>query len=89
MPAHNINQFNRGVMNRAITLVEIIDGEELLTNKSKAFTDPRKAEKYFINILQEEFGPYPESFIESCIDDGYYADETHFSIELKEITLED
>ena len=76
-------------MAKIIIMVQIIDGEELLTKKTKTFTDPKKAESYFAKILREDFKVTSEADIEECTNDGYFADDTHFSVILCDVTLED
>ena len=67
-----------------ITLIQILDGEELCTNKSKAFESYDEAKDYFASILQE-FGITEKKTIEECISDGFYQDTTHFAVEIKTI----
>jgi len=69
-------------------LVQIIDGEELFVKKSKAFKDVNKAEEYFKNILINDFKVEDKEDIAECLDDGYYADDTHFSVVILEIPIE-
>ena len=78
-------------MTREITLVSLIDGDELSINETKSFTDYNKAEKYFIKLIK---GHFPESCkdwtdegFNACLDDGYYQ-ENHFCIYINQITLE-
>ena len=76
-------------MKKTINLVQSIDGEELLTKKAKAFTVPTKAEEYFAKILREDFSVTDKSDIENSIEDGYFADDTHFSVILCDITIDE
>ena len=72
-----------------ITIVEIVNGEDLLT-LTKAFRKVEDAEKFFIQELKKLTSGKVEltdEDISDIIDDGYYADDTHFSIIIKEITL--
>lgn len=67
-----------------ITLVQVINGEELYTGQSKAFESYDEAKDYFTSILKE-FGIVQEKDIEYCIGDGYFEDTTHFAVEIKTI----
>ena len=67
-----------------ITLVQVINGEELYTGQSKAFESYDEAKDYFASILQE-FGITKKATIEECINDGFYQDTTHFAVEIKTI----
>ena len=67
-----------------ITLVQVINGEELYTGQSKAFEFYDEAKDYFASILQE-FGIIEKKTIEECISDGYFEDTTHFAVEIKTI----
>ena len=67
-----------------ITLVQVINGEELYTGQSKAFGSYDEAKDYFTSILQE-FGITKEKEVEECLSDGFYQDTTHFAIEIKTI----
>lgn len=72
-----------------ITIVEIVNGEDLLT-LTKAFRKVEDAEKFFIQELKKLTSGKVEltdEDISDIIDDGYYADDTHFSIIIKEVTL--
>lgn len=78
-------------MTREITLVSLIDCDEISLNETKSFTDYHKAEKYFIKLIKEHF---PESCkywtdedFDACLDDGYYQ-ETNFCVYINQITLE-
>ena len=42
-------------MAKEIILVSIIDGDELNMNYTKAFTDSKKAEDYFISLIKKHF----------------------------------
>lgn len=67
-----------------ITLVQIIDGEELCSNKSKCFASYDEAKDYFIGLLQG-LGITKKKDIEECLSDGFYQDTTHFAVEIKTI----
>ena len=72
-----------------ITIVEIVNGEDLLT-LTKAFRKVEDAEKFFIQELKKLTSGKVEltdEDISDIIDDGYYTDDTHFSIIIKEVTL--
>ena len=72
-----------------ITIVEIVNGEDLLT-LTKAFRKVEDAEKFFIQELKKLTSGKVEltdEDISDIIDDGYYADDRHFSIIIKEVTL--
>lgn len=67
-----------------ITLVQVINGEELYTGQSKAFESYDEAKDYFASILQE-FGITKKKDIKECLGDGFYQDTTHFVVEIKAI----
>lgn len=67
-----------------ITLVQIINGEELYTGQNKAFESYDEAKDYFTSILQG-FGITEKKTIEECINDGYFEDTTYFAVEIKTI----
>ena len=67
-----------------ITLVQVINGEELYTGQSKAFESYDEAKDYFASILQE-FGITEKKTIEDCTSNGYFEDTTHFAVEIKTI----
>ena len=75
---------------KEIILVEVIDGEEL-ESYARAFTDLHDAEEYFVKELKERFedenNPFTDYDIVDILDDGFYADDTHFSMIIKEIPL--
>lgn len=83
-------------MTREITLVSLIDGDELSLNETKSFTNYQKAEKYFIKLIKEHL---PESCkyltdedFDVCLDDGYYQGQykdSIFCVYINQITLED
>ena len=86
-------------MTKEIILVEVLNGGDLSTEKSKAFTRTYDAESYFIELLKE-FGITDEDTIDSALDNGYYDVEVPFptpsslatcekSVSIKEITLEE
>lgn len=76
---------------KEIILVEVIDGEEL-ESYARAFTDVKDAEEYFVKELKErcedEQHPFTDSDIVDILDDGFYADDTHLSIVIKEVPLD-
>ena len=80
-------------MAKEIILVSIIDGDELNMNYTKAFTDSKKAEDYFISLIKKYFPEdckyWVDEDFEACLDDGYYADRTHFCVYINEVCLED
>lgn len=76
-------------MTKIITMVQIIDGEKLISKKTKTFTEAKKAEAYFAKILREDFNVTSEEDIEEYTNDGYFADDTHFSVILCDVTFED
>ena len=80
-------------MAKEIILVSIIDGDELNMNYTKAFTDSKKAEDYFISLIKKNFPEdckyWVDEDFEACLDDGYYADGTHFCVYINEVSLED
>lgn len=65
-----------------ITLVQVINGEELYTGQSKAFESYDEAKDYFISLLKR-FGVTDKEEVEECIGDGFYQDTTHFAVEIK------
>ena len=76
-----------------IILVSIIDGDELNLNCTKAFTDNKKAEDYFISLIKEHFPEdckhWVDEDFEACLDDGFYEDTTRFCVYINEISVED
>lgn len=79
-------------MVREVILVEVINKADMSTEKSRGFTDSDKAEKYFIDLLKEEFGELEEEDIEYALDNGYYDSDDIVdgkSVSIKEIILED
>ena len=80
-------------MAREITLVSLIDGDELSLNETKSFSDYHKAEEYFIELIKEYFTEDCEDWtdedFDACLDDGYYQDLTHYCVYINQITLED
>ena len=80
-------------MAKEIILVSIIDGDELNMNCTKAFTDSKKAEDYFISLIKKHFPEdckyWVDEDFEACLDYGYYADGTHFCVYINEVSLED
>ena len=73
-----------------ITIVELVNGDDLLT-LTKAFKNVKDAEAYFIKQLKkltrDKFN-LTEEDIADYLDDGYFADDTHFSIIIKEVEIE-
>lgn len=72
-----------------IIIVELVNGEDLLT-LTKAFRKVEDAEKFFVDELKKLTSGKVEltdEDISDILEDGYYADDTHFSIIIKEITL--
>lgn len=80
-------------MAREIILVSIIDGDELNMKYTKAFTDNKKAEDYFISLIKKHFPEDCKHWVaedfEACLDDGYYDGRTHFCVYINEVSLED
>jgi hypothetical protein len=79
-------------MNREVILVEVVNKPDMSTEKSKTFTKTEKAEKYFIDLLKEEFGELEEEDIEYALDNGYYDSNDIIdgkSVIIKEIVFED
>lgn len=80
-------------MAKEIILVSIIDGDELNMNYTKAFTDSKKAEDYFISLIKKHFQEdckyWVDEDFEACLDDGYYSDGTHFCVYINEVSLDD
>ena len=84
-------------MAKEIILVSIIDGDELNMNYTKAFTDSKKAEDYFISLIKKHFPKdwkyWLDEDFEACLDDGYYDGyydgRTHFCVYINEVSLED
>lgn len=74
---------------KEIVIVELVNGEDLLT-WTKAFRKVEDAESFFIQELKKLTSGKVEltdEDISDILDDGYYADDTHFSIIIKEVTL--
>lgn len=72
-----------------IVIVELVNGEDLLT-LTKAFRKVEDAERFFVQKLKKLTSgkiELTDEDISDIIADGYYADDTHFSIIIKEITL--
>lgn len=72
-----------------IIIVEIVNGEDLLT-LTKAFKNVKDAEAFFVQWLKKLTKgkiELTDEDISDIIADGYYADDTHFSIIIKKITL--
>ena len=71
-----------------IILVEVVDGEELVTY-SRAFSNIKDAVEFFRNEFLKRFqdpcDPFSDEDIDHFINDGYYADEYHSSIIIKNI----
>lgn len=70
-----------------IIIVEKIDGESL-ESYVQAFFDVNAAEKAFSDILINDFKVTDRRDIEDYLDDGYFADDTHFSVIIKEIEVQ-
>ena len=75
-------------MNREIILVEIINKDDMSTDKAKAFTKTEKADAYFATLLRQEFGVTNNDTILDALDNGFY-DKENRSASTKVITLED
>ncbi len=71
---------------KEIILVEVIDGEEL-DSYAEAFKDVEEAEKFFIEKLKILYPQIEDDEITSYLEDGYFADDTHLSLIMKEIPL--
>lgn len=72
-----------------IHIVEVVNGEELLT-KTQAFKSVDDAEKAFIEEIKNLVGSdvtFTDEDYEDILDDGYYEDDTHFSVIIKDIVL--
>ena len=80
-------------MTREITLVSLINGDELSLNETKSFTDYHKAEEHFIKLIKgyfpEDCADWTDEDFESCLDDGYYQNSTDFCVYINQITLEE
>jgi hypothetical protein len=80
-------------MVREIILVEVVNQDDMSTDKSKAFTKTEKAEEYFKKILREDIHLIDEDDIEDALDNGYYDDPDDggcgTSVIIKEISFED
>ena len=80
-------------MTREITLVSLINGDELSLNETKSFTDYHKAEKYFVKLIKEylpeDCKDWTDEDFEACLDDGYYDSLTNFCVYIDQITLEE
>lgn len=60
------------VMKREVILVELINGSDLSTDKSKTFTNTEKAEKYFSDLVREWIPNVEEDELDVALDDGFY-----------------
>lgn len=72
-----------------IIIVELVNGKDLLT-LTKAFRKVEDAEKFFVDELKKLTSGKVEltdEYISDILDDGYYVDDTHFSIIIKEVML--
>ena len=72
-----------------IHIVEVVNGEELVT-KTQAYRNVDDAEKAFINEVRKLAGKgvtFTDDDIEDFLSDGYYTDDTHFSVIIKDIIL--
>ena len=80
-------------MIREIILVEVVNQDDMSTDKSKAFTKTEKAEEYFKKILREDIHLINEDDIEDSLDNGFYDDPDDggcgTSVIIKEISFED
>jgi len=59
-------------MKREVILVELINGSDLSTDKSKTFTNTEKAEKYFSDLVREWIPNVEEDELDVALDDGFY-----------------
>lgn len=72
-----------------IHIVEVVNGEDLVT-KTQAYRNVDDAEKAFINEVRKLAGKgvtFTDDDIEDFLSDGYYNDDTHFSVIIKDIIL--
>jgi len=78
-------------MTREIILVTLIDGDEINIEKSKAFTDSKKADEYFVQLIKDNFSDYAKDYTQSdydeFLDQGFWQDLTHFCVYINEIPL--
>ena len=77
-------------MVKEIYIVEVINGEDL-ESYIQAFEDVKEAEQAFINEVRKRFednkNPFTEEDLNAILEDGYYADDTHYSVLIKDIVL--
>ena len=77
-------------MVKEIYIVEVINGEDL-ESYIQAFEDAKEAEQTFINEVRKRFednkNPFTEEDLNAILEDGYYADDTHYSVIIKDVVL--
>lgn len=71
---------------KKITIVELINGNTL-ESWVQAFNNKKDAEEEFANVLISDFDVTDERCIEDYLNDGYFFDDTYFSVIIKEIEL--
>lgn len=81
-------------MNRELILVEIVNKNDMSTDKSKAFNNTEKAEEYFTELVKEWFPTIEQDDIDNALDDGFYdfvlthkGEKEEKSVMIKEITF--
>ena len=82
-------------MVKEIILVEVVTKSDMTTDKSKAFTDTEKAEKYFTDCIHEIMPNIEQDEIDNSLDDGFWDCEysgvvnDEKSVIIKEISFEE
>ena len=84
-------------MVKEIILVEVITKSDMSTDKSKAFTDTEKAEKYFADCIHEIMPNIEQDEIDNSLDDGFWdciishpsGEKDGKSVIIKEISFEE
>jgi hypothetical protein len=84
-------------MVKEIILVEVVTKSDMTTDKSKAFTDTEKAEKYFADCIHEIMPNIEQDEIDNSLDDGFWdcdisylsGEKDRKSVIIKEILIED
>ena len=59
-------------MVKEIILVEVVTKSDMTTDKSKAFTDTEKAEKYFADCIHEIMPNIEQDEIDNSLDNGFW-----------------
>lgn len=84
-------------MVKEIILVEVVTKNNMTTEKSKAFTNTEKAEKYFADCVHGIMPNIEQDEIDNSLDDGFWdciyshpsGEKDGKSVIIKEILIED